>query len=845
MEKKGRKIWYEVNENSIKLMIIDERGSLDFFGGLRVHINYGEDTPPDILKTRIETLARKLHPEKGGLKRVRISDDSSINANDLYGPGGCLIDFTPARYIPSFKMLDQNQIYLYNYLLPQLKQYVYDGKLLLKAGEMSIDDDSILPSIDDDYSEHMENVKESQKDILIKAENYISNFVYSHANIISKLDILTKYRTYITTSGNWRTKFAAIKEMAVALERSFPGLGTSVVNWLIPKLTLTTGEPITFTELVYSHSEENKKWFEFPYRKELLSLLSQYTTFPIVARGTQANLLNQPPNEAGFSRLMNYILKVKNVIANTELGVGYNMGHCTDKNRHATLAQCISNLLGLSNSKMDDLTQHFSSIVKKTASTSLDDIIMLEKLLSFFDEFFNIWIEENENKYDEAYYSPYIPDTIGDGIEERPGTPEERENFILLKEDITLENLINHWMNWSNGMITEFRSTFGRNSLLVQRNAPYLAMYIDGSTPSGFSQYHWLTNNFNLYVKDTGFSAVRKGTHSFKIPYFVGGTIIRPTNDNLQSNPEIKICKILTRWINPTNNIPIDNTNSPLSQLLVVKEITHPDINSIYSVRYRDSVADFAKWMFGTASRRAQLESILSIGDLTIYNNAETAYKKLKKIFASSDNPILSSQIKVNRRTYSFEDYYRSRVSHYDKVICYDLLAWLKEGKGFGIENHGWRSIIYHWRKEFDARQLVEDRIPMIYICKNDEAREIILNLDGQNGVIGRKFPLLTMEELEAMTDAWFYAYFQLGQTSFQNFIKNIHTIIFTDKGIKIQEAFGYDTQGQPIISYTQRGYQCNRVNIENNFWNFFIHSTTDGKFFSQYMSWREGYPNT
>lgn len=841
MEKKGGNIWHEVNEYIKKVMVID----IDFFGGLRAPMNYDKDTPPDMLKTSIEALARKLHPEKGSLKRVRISDNSNINANDLYGPDGCLIDFTPARYIPSFNMLDQNQIYLYNYLLPQLKQYIYDGKLLLKAGEMSFDDDSILPSIDDDYSEHKENVKESLKDILIKAENYVSNFVYSLAKIISKLDILAKYRTYIITSGNWRTKFAAIKEMAVALERSFPGLGTSVVNWLIPKLTLTTGKQITFTELVHRYSEVNKKWFEFPYRTELLRLLNQYTTFPIVVRGTQANLLNQPPNEAGFSRLMDYIFKVKNVIANTEFGVGYNMGHCTDKNRHALVAQCICNLLELSNSKMDDLTQHFSSIAKKTASTSLDDVIMLEKLLLFFDEFFNIWIEENENEFDEAYYSPYIPEFIGEAVEKRPVIPEERENFILSSEDITLEILINHWMGWSNGILNKFGSTFGTNSLMVQNNAPYLVMYVEGSEPSEFSQYHWLQNNFNLYVKDTGFSAVRRGTHSFKIPYFIGETVVWPTNDDFQSNPEIKICKILTRWINPTNYIPINNTNSPLRQLLVVKEINHPDANSIYSVRHRDSIADFARWMLGTASRRAQLESILGVGDLTRYSNAETAYKKLKNFFVCSDNPILSSQIIVNRRTYSFKDYYRTRVSHYDKVICYDLLAWLKEGKGFGIENHGWRSRIYHWRKEFDARQLVEDRIPMIYICKNDEAREIILNLDGQNGVIGRKFPLLTMEELEAMTDAWFYAYSQLGQTSFQNFIKNIYTTKNTAMGIKIQEAFGYDTQGQPITSFTQSGYQCNRVSIEINFWNFFIHSATDGKFYSQYMSWREGYPNT
>jgi len=158
--------------------------------------------------------------------------------------------------------------------------------------------------------------------------------------------------------------------------------------------------------------------------------------------------------------------------------------------------------------------------------------------------------------------------------------------------------------------------------------------------------------------------------------------------------------------------------------------------------------------------------------------------------------------------------------------------------------------MIYHWRKEFDARQLVDDRIPMIYICENDEAREIILNLDGQNGVIGRKFPLLTMEELEAMTEAWFYAYSKGAYTTFRDFIINLHTIMDTATGANIQRAFGYNNTGQPLPHIHLQDLRGDiydlGVYVVVNYWDFYEHSADCGsKFRDQYLAWSNGYPNT
>lgn len=799
--------------------------SLDFFTGFKILIDYDETTPPNLLQEKIESLSKDLHPDKEGLRILQIKEDSIINANDLYGPIGFLKDLTPAQYIPGEYMIDQNQIYLYDYLLPQIREYIDNGDLHLDS-DIYLEDKSILPSIDEDYGVHRTNLKEKHSNIIQKVENYVSNMVFHFRHVLNyeqsfaSGNILSKYETYKSTR-SWRVKFSSIKGMAVALEQSFPGLGTSVVNWLIQKLTLKTGGSITFTELISKYEGSNKKWYNFDYRKNLSYILNQYTT----SDGIQMELLSHPPNSAGFSRLINFISNMDQLIKSTDLGTARGTKRAVDTNRHQILAQCICNLLKLSDSTISGFQSHFLLISKQVAVTTFEDAIQMEKLLTFCDEFFNIWIEENTDSSDEACYSPYISETRI-----------ERENFILPLEEITIENLIYHWMDWSNGKVYDFKSTFGSDSLMIKGSTPYLIMYREDSTPSDFSEYHWLHNNFNLNVKKFRLVSSSGGTRSYSIPYCVDGDDILMNIDDFMSNPEIRLAKILARWISNEEFISVNSPESALRQLIVVKEVSYPGSDTVYPVRARDSTADFAKWMFDSASRRTQLESILNVEDLTLYRNQKIAFQNIKDIFRDSIDPLLSSQITVNRQTYSLEDYYRNRVSNYRKVICYDFLVWLKEDLGFGIEYHGIKMQIYRMRKEFDARQLNRDRIPMIYICEDDTERNIILN---RRGVIGYKYPLLTIEEFETMTDAWFYTYSQTEDFTFQEFIKNIHEIINTDVGIKIQEAFGYDTQGQPITS-TSPG-----SDVVNHFWNFFTHSASpSGLFYREYKKWSEDYPN-
>ncbi|MHA1646467.1 MAG: hypothetical protein ACTSVL_02745 [Promethearchaeota archaeon] len=566
----------------------------------------------------------------------------------------------------------------------------------------------------------------------------------------------------------------------------------------------------------------NKKWYNFDYKKNLLSILNQYTTFD----GIQMELLSNPPNSAGFSRLINFISNMEQLIKNTDLGTARGTKRAVDTNRHQILAKCICNLLKLSDSRISGLQSHFLLISKQVAVTTFEDAIQMEKLLTFCDEFFNIWIEENTDSSDEACYSPYISETRI-----------ERENFILPLEDITVENLIYHWMNWSNGKVYDFKSIFGSDSLLIKGSTPYLRMYRETSAPSGFSEYHWLHNNFNLHVKKFRLVSSSSGTHSHSIPYCVDGDDVLIDNDDFMSNPEIRLAKILTRWISRESFVSVNSQESALRQLLVVKEISYPGSDTVYPVRNRDSIADFTKWMFDSARRRGQLESILGVEDLTKYGNQQAAFKKLKDIFDTDTMtaPAKSSELTVNRRIYTLEEY-RNRVSNYRKVICYDFLAWLKENLGFGIEYHGIKMAIYRIRKGFDAKQLIIDRIPMVYICEDKAERNIILNI---RGVIGYKYPLLTIDEFEAMTDIWFYTYSQTENFRFQDFIKNIHEIIDTDMGINIQEAFGYNTHGQSITGNDP----CSGV--VNNFWNFFIRSAApSGLFHQEYVKWSEGYPN-
>ncbi len=800
--------------------IINKIDTLDFFTGFKTLLDYDETTPQNLLQEKIESLSRSLHSIKGSLRILQIKEDSVINSNDLYGSTGFLKDMTPDKYLPEEYMIDQNQIYLYDYLMPQLLKYINKGEITLDA-EIYLEDKSILPSIDEDYDIHIMNLKQKHKDVIRKIENYASNMAFSFRRVLkyeqnsTTGNILSKYKIYNLTK-LWRNKFSSIKGMAVALEQSFPGLGTSVVNWLIPKLTLKTGETITFTELISNYGLPNAKWYNFNYKGKLSTILSQYTTF----EGTQAELLSQPPNLVGFSRLINYILIAENIIMNTDLGVAHGTKRTTDTNRHLLIAQCICNLLGLSDSKISELQSHFRLIVKRVAVTTFEDTIKIEKLLTFYDEFFNIWIEGNTNNFDTSHYSPYITES-----------EIARENFILPIEEITTKNLIFHWMEWSNGKNYDFKSTFGSNSLLIKGNTPYLTMYREDSTPSNFSEYHWLHNNFNLLVKkfrrpQTG------GTISHSTPYFVKGDVILKQNDDYMSKKEVQVAKILARWISNEDFVSINSPGSPLRQLLIVKEIKFPGLDTIYSVRNRDSLADFAEWMFGSAVRRSQLESILGVGDLTKLNNKLIAFEKIKEIFQDSANPVLSTPVIVNRRIYSLEDYYYNRVSNYRKVICYDFLVWLKEDLGFGIEYEGMRNPIYRMRKEFDAKQLIRDRIPMIYICIDEKERQIILNL---KGVIGYKYPLLTIDEFEIMTEAWFHAYSQSVDLTFQEFIENIHELINTEVGMHIQEAFGYN----------DKGYFLTNSEIGNYFWTFFIDSASiHGLFYNEYQKWSENYPN-
>jgi len=800
--------------------IINKIEALDYFLGFKTHIDYNKTTPQNLLQEKIESLSKCLHHDKGSLRILKIKDDSIRNANDLYGTARILNDLVPSQYIPDEYMLDQNQIYLYDYLMPQLQKYIYKGEITLDA-EIYIEDKSISPFINEDYDLHMMNLKEKHKLVIEKTENYVSNLVFYFKHILKYEEnsvtgnILSRYRTYISNPGSWRTKISTIKGMAVILERSFPGLGTSVVNWLIPKLTLKTGGTITFTELISKYCAQNEKWYNFNYRAKLSTILSQYTTFD----ATQAELLNQPPNLIGFFRLLNFISNVEKLILNTDLGNAHGTKRAVDTNRHLILAQCIGNLLGLSDSKISDLQSHFRLIVKGVALTTLDDSIMMEKLLTFCDEFFNIWIEENTNNFDETYYSPYISEAISG-----------RLNFIISNKKITTKNLIFHWMDWSNSKIYDFKSTFGPDSLLIKGSTPYLTMYREDATPSGFSEYHWLHNNFNLRVKKFR-RPQAGGTLSHSTPYLVKGDVILKQNDDYMSKKEVQVAKILARWISNEDFVSINSPGSPLRQLLVVKEIKFPGLDTIYSVRTRDSLADFAEWMFGSALRRSQLESILDVGDLTKLNNKLIAFEKIKEIFQDSTDPILSSLVTVNRRTYSFKNYYYNRVSNYKKVICYDFLVWLKENLGFGIEYEGMRNPIYRMRKEFDAKQLIRDRIPMIYICIDENERQELLNL---KGVIGYKYPLLTINEFEIMTNAWFHAYSQSIDLTFQEFIKKIHEMINADIGSHIQKVFGYN-QGQYLAD----------SEIGNHFWIFFMNSESiHGLFYKEYQEWSKDYPN-
>ena len=93
---------------------------LDFFTDFKIFLDYNETTPQYLLQERIEKLSKDLHTGKGGLRILQIKEDSVINANDLYGETGFLKNITPKQYIPDDYMLDQNQIYLYDYLMPQL-----------------------------------------------------------------------------------------------------------------------------------------------------------------------------------------------------------------------------------------------------------------------------------------------------------------------------------------------------------------------------------------------------------------------------------------------------------------------------------------------------------------------------------------------------------------------------------------------------------------------------------------------------------------------------------------------------------------------------------------------------
>ena len=817
------------------------RAPLDFFRGLRAHLEYNTDMPPDILQANIEILARMLHPEQGSLKRIRLSDDSTKNANDLYGPGGNLIDSTPSIYLPSLNMIDQNEIFLYSYLLPQAKNLIYEGKLTLNNRESTFDDKTILPSMDDDADLHATLLRARQSEILTNTEIYISNIVYSLSNVLLKHDILGKYNYYLHKSG-WRSKFRAIRGMAVLLEQSAPGLGTSVMNWLIPKVNLKAkDETITFTELVSRYSAGNKQWSEFAWESTEIMDLIRLTTIPAV-KGAQTSLLSHPPNLSSFKRLMRFISKAKNVILDTNFGVAANQGFCAgDINRVDILVQCLGNLLGQSVIKMEKLSNHFKNIARGMASTTIDDIVLLEKLLSFFDEFFNIWIEGNNHEYAETYYNPLLPGTA---------TSADRENFILLHTDVTIPNLVNHWMNWLNGKIYEFSTVFGARSLYFSNGVNYLRIYDESKLPSGFSTYHWLQNNFNLFIQDSGFGTIR-GTRTFIVPYTEGTNVIQLSINDFMSGREVKIAKTLICWRDSTHNVPVFSVNSPLRHLLVVKEVMYAGRNSEYSERNRDSLADFAKWMFNNEYRRAQLQGIIGIGRLTTVAGQNAAFAELKRIFDSSSalDPVLSTPITVNSRTYTFENYFRKRVSTYQKVICYDFVIWLKEGLGFGVEYHGKLSEVYNWKKEFDAKQLLYDRIPMLYVCKNDPARRKILELDDTNGVIGRHFPLLTDSEFETMTDAWFHAYSKGTYTNFRDFIINLHTIMDTAIGANIQRAFGYNNIGQPLqqiqLQDLHGNYHDLGVYVVVKYWEFYEHSADcGGKFRDQYLAWSNGYPN-
>ena len=150
--------------------IINKIDTLDFFTGFKTLLDYDETTPLNLLQEKIESLSKSLHPDKGGLRILQIKEESVINANDLYGITGFLKNLTPDKYFPGEYMIDQNQIYLYDYLIPQLLKYINKGEITLDA-EIYLEDKSISQSYDENYDKHMENLKKKHKDVIRKIEN--------------------------------------------------------------------------------------------------------------------------------------------------------------------------------------------------------------------------------------------------------------------------------------------------------------------------------------------------------------------------------------------------------------------------------------------------------------------------------------------------------------------------------------------------------------------------------------------------------------------------------------------------------------------------------------------------
>ena len=645
--------------------------------------------------------------------------------------------------------------------------------------------------------------------------------------------------------------------VAWAIEKTMPCLGTSLVNWLTPKFEVQISghsQKIPFTNWLFEYVDR-KEWYDYSTRESISYIIDKvrYYGFRVTTTARQSPaspsdplFYDNPSNPAAATALKNWLTLVQPLLSGIATGKNLYNPTIIHKNKMTKLINNYYELMGSSY----NLPEHvLGNLLGRSNEYALHipTAMVMDQITSIFDLVFGIWQKGNAQYFNDIAYRT-----------------SEKYGYKTTAHDIDFNNpddILQHWMKWSLFDAAQY------SHIIIRAGREHYSFFYSATTyynptiKRHFLDENSLRNNVKVFTQI--YPPIPPTGSNYDIPYVLGTYRTVVYNNDEKHSIESAL-----------QGLEANHPDSPIASVSapVMRELF--STNTFVNYYRRTENWDVIYQMQRIPEIFEQLSS-LGLGRfkpanqnqwnnfLQNYGNQEVSYNGRRYTVRTLDTTIR------NWVAMCYYDWFlalKTKQTHATPSVLDGII---------GVEFLDLSLPAYIDANEKAAIAYLADNMPMIYVVKYPYMKKLFMQ---QCDVIGHIFPILTQKEYDVLMTGMHAAYNHMGPDfSLQKFIQRLfiteqgQTIANWERwgmitppryasGIRdpsyiakmIQTAFGYAqaTTTSQIellhVDYEWRAgngqrftYRFGNWNGMTFFWENYVNSLDrNGKIYRQWQAW-------